>query len=385
MDNKHDISCGKIDFRLSLFSLCVVIFSFFMSGANAQSNIRPIKIQLNDTKYLFLKFPAEVNYADMGSGKLMAEKCLDKILKLKATAPQFDKTNLSVVTTDGKYYSFIVEYNSNPSYIAVDMENVKDSIMSTDIIPSTGIEVSNIHTTHSSVPTKVSDIAIGHKEVISEKAQTIDNIVRVKSVVDENGKFYETSITVVTVDGKIYPMNVGYAKNPKEMSISFSKGGSALFEDMSVDDENMRKISEWIIKKGQYISDLGREEYKMIFQLYSVFTDQDVIAFHLHAKNKSKIDYPIDFLKAYISDKQQGKKYLTQDEELYPIYSYYSGDDRVVHGKNDMDIVLFYKKFTISKKKILYFEMYEENGGRNFKFTAPSKTIINAEVMNKLD
>ena len=56
-----------------------------------------------------------------------------------------------------------------------------------------------------------------------------------------------------------------------------------------------------------------------------------------------------------------------------------------ISGKNDMDIVLFYKRFTISKKKILYFEMYEENGGRNFKFTAPSKTIINAEVMNKLD
>ena len=385
MDNKHDIFCGKIDFRLSLFSLCVVIFSFFISGANAQSNISPIKIQLNDTKYLFLKFPAEVNYADMGSRDLMAEKCLDRIIKLKATAPQFDKTNLSVVTTDGKYYSFIVEYNSNPSYIAVDMANVKDSITSTDIIPSTRIEVSDIHTTHIILPTKVSDIAIGHKEVISEKAQTIDNIVRVKSVVKENGKFNETSITVVTVDGKIYPMIVGYAKNPKEMSISFSKGGNALFQDMSVDDENMRKISEWIIGKGQYIYDLGREDYKMIFQLYSVFTDQDIIAFHLHVKNKSKIDYPIDFLKAYISDKQQGKKYLTQDEELYPIYSYYSSDEKIIHGKNDMDIVLFYKRFTISKKKILFFEMYEENGGRNFKFTAPSKTIINAEVMNKLD
>lgn len=385
MDNKHDIFCGKIDFRLSLFSLCVVIFSFFISGANAQSNISPIKIQLNDTKYLFLKFPAEVNYADMGSRDLMAEKCLDRIIKLKAERPNFDKTNLSVVTTDGKYYSFIVEYNSNPSYIAVDMANVKDSITLTDIIPSTRIEVSDIHTTHIILPTKVSDIAIGHKEVISEKAQTIDNIVRVKSVVKEKGKFNETSITVVTVDGKIYPMNVGYAKNPKEMSISFSKGGSALFEDMSVDDENMRKISEWIIKKGQYINDLGRAGNKMIFQLCSVFTDQDIIAFYLYAQNNSKVDYSIDFLKAYISDKQQGKKYLTQDEELYPIYSYYSSDEKIIHGKNHMDIVLFYKKFTISNKKILYFELYEENGGRNLKFTAPSKTIINAEVMNKLD
>ncbi len=385
MDNKHDIYCEKIDLRLLLFSLFIVVFSFCISSTKAQNNIRPINLQLNDNKYLFIKFPAEINYADMGSYDLTAKKCLNKILKLKATTPHFDKTNLSVVTTDGKYYSFIVEYYSKPSYIAVDMANVKDSIMSTDIIPSTEIEVSDIHTTHVILPTKVADIALGHEEVISEKADPTDNIVKVKSVVDKKENFTETSITVVSIDGNIYPMTVGYAKNPKEMSISFSDGGNALFNDMNVDDDKMRKLSEWIIQKGQYINDLGIEENKMMFLLSSVFTDQDIIAFHLYAKNKSKIDYPIDFVKAHIADKKTGKRYLTQEEELYPFYSYYSGDGNVIHGKDDIDIVFFYKKFTISKEKILYFELYEENGGRNLRFNAPYKTIINAEVMNKFD
>lgn len=383
MNNKHDIYCEKIDLRLLLFSLFFVVFSFCISSTKAQNKIRPINLQLNDNKYLFIKFPAEVNYADMGSYDLTAKKCLDRIIKLKATTPRFEKTNFSVVTTDGKYYSFIVEYNSKPSYIAVDMANVKDSIMSTDIIPSTEIEVSDIHTTHVILPTKVADIALGHEEVISEKADPTDNIVKVKSVVDKKENFTETSITVVSIDGNIYPMTVGYAKNPKEMSISFSDGGNALFNDMNVDDDKMRKLSEWIIQKGQYINDLGIEENKMMFLLSSVFTDQDIIAFHLYAKNKSKIDYPIDFVKAHIADKKTGKRYLTQEEELYPFYSYYSGDGNVIHGKDDIDIVFFYKKFTISKEKILYFELYEENGGRNLRFNAPYKTIINAEVMEK--
>ena len=383
MDNKHDIYCEKIDLHLLLFSLFFVVFSFCISSTKAQNKIRPINLQLNDNKYLFIKFPAEVNYADMGSYDLTAKKCLDRIIKLKATTPRFEKTNFSVVTTDGKYYSFIVEYNSKPSYIAVDMANVKDSITSTDIIPSTEIEVSDIHTTHVILPTKVADIALGHEEVISEKADPTDNIVKVKSVVDKKENFTETSITVVSIDGNIYPMTVGYAKNPKEMSISFSDGGNALFNDMNVDDDKMRKLSEWIIQKGQYINDLGIEENKMMFLLSSVFTDQDIIAFHLYAKNKSKIDYPIDFVKAHIADKKTGKRYLTQEEELYPFYSYYSGDGNVIHGKDDIDIVFFYKKFTISKEKILYFELYEENGGRNLRFNAPYKTIINAEVMEK--
>lgn len=383
MDNKHDIYCEKIDLRLLLFSLFFVVFSFCISSTKAQNKIRPINLQLNDNKYLFIKFPAEVNYADMGSYDLTAKKCLDRIIKLKATTPRFEKTNFSVVTTDGKYYSFIVEYNSKPSYIAVDMANVKDSIMSTDIIPSTEIEVSDIHTTHVILPTKVADIALGHEEVISEKADPTDNIVKVKSVVDKKEIFVETSITVVTIDGNIYPMTAVYAKNPKEMSISFSNEGNALFNDMNVDDDKMRKLSEWIIQKGQYINDLGIEENKIMFLLSSVFTDQDIIAFHLYAKNKSKIDYPIDFVKAHIADKKTGKRYLTQEEELYPFYSYYSGDGNVIHGKDDIDIVFFYKKFTISKEKILYFELYEENGGRNLRFNAPYKTIINAEVMEK--
>lgn len=385
MDNKHDIHCEKIDLRLLLFSLFTVMFSFCITSTKAQNNIRPINLQLNDAKYLFIKFPAEVNYADMGSQDLMANKCLDRIIKLKATVPHFEKTNLSVVTTDGKYYSFIVEYNSKPSYIAIDMTNVKDSITSNDIIPSTGIEVSDIHTTHIILPTKVADIALGHKKIISEKADPADNIVKVKSIVDKKENFAETSITVVTADGNIYPMTAVYAKDPKEVSISFSDGGNALFNDMNVDDNKMRKLSEWIINKGQYISDLGVADNKMVFQLCSVFTDQEIIAFHLHAINNSKIDYPIDFVKAYIADKKTGKGYLTQEEELYPFYSYYSGDGNVIHGKDKIDIVFFYKKFTISKNKIIYFEMYEENGGRNLKFDAPYKTIINAEVMEKLD
>ncbi len=349
----------------------------------AQKGVKPIRIEMNDTKYLFVKFPSEINYADMGSFDLMASKSQGKILKLKAEKPNFDKTNLSVVTTDGKYYSFIVEYNQNPSYIAVDLGDVCDSITSKVIIPSTEIEVSDIHTSHIILPSKVADIAIGHKEVISEKAEEIDNIVKVKSVVGDKSRFKETSITVVTTDGKIYPMTVGYAKDPKEMSISFSENGNALFSEVTFNDDDLRKMSEWIINKGQYLNDLGKQDYKMTFQLCSVFTDQDVIAFYLYAKNNSNMDYPIDFVKAYISDNNAEKKAITQDEYLVPIYSYYSSNDGIIRGKGDMRIVLFFKKFTITKERILNFEMYEKNGGRNIRFKTPNKVIINAKVIEK--
>lgn len=351
----------------------------------AQKSVKPIRIEMTDAKYLFVKFPSEINYADMGSSDILAEKFQGGILKLKAEKSNFDKTNLSVVTSDGKYYSFIVEYRQKPPFIAVDMGNVTDSITATDIIPSTDIEVSDIHTTHIILPSKVADIAIGNEEVISEKAEEIDNIVKVKSVLDKADKFVETSITVVTNNGSVFPMNVGYAKNPKEVSVSFSDGGNALFNNVNADDANMRKISEWIIGRGQHINNLGVSDNKMVFQLCGVFTNQDVVAFYLYAKNSSKIDYPIDFIKTYIADKKVGRNALTQDEELVPIYSYYGNPGKIIRGKEGMSIVLFFRKFTIPKDRIVFFELYEDNGGRNLKFTAPNKVLINAEVMGNLD
>lgn len=364
------------------------IFTLILSfGAicHAYSGINPIRIDMNDAQYLFLKFPTEIKYADMGSADLSAGKVLQKILKIKANHPFFEKTNLSVVTTDGKYYSFSVQYNATPSYIAIKMDNVKDSITASDLIPATHIEVSDINTTHIILPTKVADIALGHPEIISEKAEGIDNIVKLKSVVGETEKFQQTSITVVSEKGDVYPMVVDYAQNPTNMSILFTEDGNALFRGVNVNDESMREMAEWIVSKGQEINDLGVTGNKMLFQLSSVYTDQDIIAFYLHAINSSKIDYAIDFVKAYIKDIKKSRNTVVQEDEQFPIYAYYSQEDKVIHGKEDIDIVLFFKKFTLPKTRMLYFEMFEENGGRHLKFTAPNKTIINAEVMQKLD
>lgn len=385
MNSESNIHSKKIIVRLFARLLCFVMLLGVIARANAQNNIVPLKLQLNDKKYLFVKFPSEVKYADLGSGKISATRVNDNIIKVKATGKDIEKSNISVVTTDGRYYSFVVEYNSNPSILALDMTNVQDSITSKNIIPSSHIEVSDIHTTHLILPTKVLEIAIGNEYVISEKAETIDNIVKVKSIVSDGKYFQETSITIVTINGDIYPMTVGYAKNPKEMSISFSERSNALFYDANDDTDNMKMMSAAIIEKGQYINDLGIEKDKMVFQLCSVFTNQDIIAFYLHAQNNSKIDYTIDFVKAYIADKKGEKYTITQEEELFPIYTYFSNDEKVIHGKDRIDIVFFYKKFTITDKRILNFELYEENGGRNLKFSAPNKTIINAKVMIKKD
>ena len=383
MKGKDKLFYSKMLYYVTLLVLALLIIIVCATSACAQSNIKPISLKMNDIKYLLLDFPAEIKYADLGSEDVVAEKSVHgNILKIKAGIPYFEKTNISVVTTDGKYHSFVVEYDANPKYLAIRMKEVKDSISSRDIIKSTHIEVSDMKTSHLIFPGKVDEICLGSDNIISEKAERIDNIVKVKSTTDNVDEFLQTSITIVTEDGKIYPMTVDYNKSPNQMSISFGdQKNKAFFRGVNVNDESMEQMAKWILEQGMKINSIGSQDFKMTFQLNSIYTDQDIIAFNLHIINNSRIDYGIDFVKAYIRDKKISKKTAMQEDEINPIYAYYTDQEKVIHGKGDYNVVLFYKKFTIPEKRILFFELFEANGGRHIKFSAPNRSIIKAEVI----
>lgn len=383
MKGKDKLFYSKMLYYVTLLVLALLIIIVCATSACAQSNIKPISLKMNDIKYLLLDFPAEIKYADLGSEDVVAEKSVHgNILKIKAGIPYFEKTNISVVTTDGKYHSFVVEYDANPKYLAIRMKEVKDSISSRDIIKSTHIEVSDMKTSHLIFPGKVDEICLGSDNIISEKAERIDNIVKLKSTTDNVDEFLQTSITIVTEDGKIYPMTVDYNKSPNQMSISFGdQKNKAFFRGVNVNDESMEQMAKWILEQGMKINSIGSQDFKMTFQLNSIYTDQDIIAFNLHIINNSRIDYGIDFVKAYIRDKKISKKTAMQEDEINPIYAYYTDQEKVIHGKGDYNVVLFYKKFTIPEKRILFFELFEANGGRHIKFSAPNRSIIKAEVI----
>ena len=365
-----------------VYNLIGIMMLFVSVVCKAENNINPIQLQLNDLKYLFLKFPAEIKYADLGSAQIEAEKVRTNIFKVKAVEPVFDKTNFTVVTTDGKYYNFEVGYASSPSYLAVDVAKANGSVTEDAIIPATKIEVSSLNTTHLIFPSKVVDISLGSRFVISEKAEQIDNIVKVKSTESSAEDFIQTSITVVTDNGSVYPMIVDFNQYPEKTNITFDENTSnAFFQGVNVNDNEMEAMAKWIIDQGMKIVDIGVHDFKMTFQLCSIYTDQDIIAFHLQMINDSKIDYGINFVKAYIQDRKINKKTAMQEDEITPIYVYYSDQDKIVHGKGKYHMVLFYKKFTIPEKRGLYFEMFEQNGGRHAKFSTHQKYIIKAEVI----
>jgi conjugative transposon TraN protein len=80
-------------------------------------------VDLAYNKTVSIIFPAAVRSVDLGSRSIMADKAADveNVLKVKASQIGFNETNFAVMTADGKFYSFVVNYNETPAVLALNL------------------------------------------------------------------------------------------------------------------------------------------------------------------------------------------------------------------------------------------------------------------------
>jgi hypothetical protein len=102
----------------------LLIFSF---SSFAQTPIESFPVQISFYKTTNLVFPYAVKSVDRGTNEVLVQKAkgIENILQLKAARQNFITTNLSVITADGKLYSFILSYASDPALLNISF--VKDS------------------------------------------------------------------------------------------------------------------------------------------------------------------------------------------------------------------------------------------------------------------
>ncbi|RYE47305.1 MAG: conjugative transposon protein TraN [Sphingobacteriales bacterium] len=112
-------------------SLSLNLFGQTSLPFSKSSYILPYRLEVTFNKTINLVFPAAITSIDRGSQDIMVEKAagVDNILRVKADTKVFEETNLSVITNDGKLYSFLVSYNSNPSYLNINIGDVALSTM----------------------------------------------------------------------------------------------------------------------------------------------------------------------------------------------------------------------------------------------------------------
>lgn len=97
---------------LSLISLFFACCSF---GQQA-NRIETLSIGIGSQKTTTLVFPYPIVSGDRGSREIITQRVggVDNMLLLKSTKDDFSETNLSVVTSDGSLYSFLVSPSKYP-------------------------------------------------------------------------------------------------------------------------------------------------------------------------------------------------------------------------------------------------------------------------------
>lgn len=93
--------------------------------------IKPYQMQVAYDKTTHLIFPTAIRYVDLGSDYLIAGKAEDaeNVLRIKASVKEFEQeTNFSVITNDGRFYSFNVYYSEYPEALSYDFLAMQKAI-----------------------------------------------------------------------------------------------------------------------------------------------------------------------------------------------------------------------------------------------------------------
>lgn len=107
------------------FNVMVMVYVLlFTVGSSAQqisknilSEVTPDSLKIGYSKTTNIVFPYAIKSVDRGSEDVLVQKGkgFENILQIKAAKQEFVPTNLTVVTADGKLYSFLLSYDEqNP-------------------------------------------------------------------------------------------------------------------------------------------------------------------------------------------------------------------------------------------------------------------------------
>jgi len=268
-------------------------------------------------------------------------------------------------------------------------------IMFDRMIPPYGIEVTFDKTTTLIFPATIKDVDLGSSNIVAARAQSSNNVLRVKAAV--RGFDKETNFSVITEEGSFYTFNVRYADEPVKLNIEmkdFMHDGQAVNRPNNSMEIYLKELGSespkvvHMIMRSIYHGDkrivrhIGSKRFGIQYLLKGIYSHNNLLYLHTQIKNESHVPFDIDFVRFKIVDKKLAKRTAIQETVIVPLraYNYMTR----VNGKSAAQTVFAIEKVTIPDDKKLIVELYEKQGGRNQSFTIENADLVRAERINEL-
>ncbi len=106
--------------------LSIFIFSDpLFAQTDSAGSLSSIVLQITTNKTTSVVFPQIIKSIDRGSKDVLVQKVtgVENVLQVKAAKENFTETNMTVITADGKLYSFVVRYAVEPSQLNIQLDS----------------------------------------------------------------------------------------------------------------------------------------------------------------------------------------------------------------------------------------------------------------------
>jgi Domain of unknown function (DUF4138) len=141
----------------------------------------------------------------------------------------------------------------------------------------------------------------------------------------------------------------------------------------------LKACCEKIIKDWQRIYYLNNRNGKMKLQIRGIYTRGEAIFFSLRLTNRSPLDYDVDSIRFFLTQKEKGVHPAPRVKTVSPVYVYDSAT--LIKGYGRVNSVIVLPRLTLGKGKRLLIEVLEKNGERQLQVQASNFTLENAKLI----
>lgn len=355
-----------------MFVLCIAVISV-KAQTPTQENITAKNIYVSFDFVKHLVFPVQVSDIEVGEKELlMAERVEEAphVVRLCAQTEDFDKeTNVTVVCIDGSVYTYHVKYVANG--LLDPMPNIYEDNGKWEHNDYKA-DVSDMHVAEFFFP---ADIVYGTQgNEVSFTLQSYNNQLKVSTSKDavENSNLF-------VIDKNMNTYSIFIKRNETSVFTYNYDDERDYTAHIDVNSEDMDKYLKELRTKKRNIFSVGEVKNKFELSMANLFVHEDFMFFIFDLRNKSYIDYDIEFVKCFQRDIKKNKNAIQQETPIDPVYT--KDFETKIKGKSGNRLVLGFNKFTIPDDKIFEIELYEKGGGRHMKLAIENEYIIRAEPL----
>lgn len=337
---------------------------FIATGAcSAQlHSVQSIPIAVNYSQTVHLVFASPVKYYESVSDFVVCESPAEapNIVRIKANTENFsERSNVSVATDDGAFYTFDVSYQNR-------LQRTVYTYPPTDAPEKevATLEVSAAAQTHIVFPRKIIYIDWGDDVVEGRKAENTENILRLQA----NRKFEGvTNVSVTMDDGSFMTYNLVYSPAPSSLLYRLEGEQQVILTDSRVNSREKGEVLKKLTERKQKLYNVGIRTAGMVFTVTNIAIYKDALLFCIDIKNRTNIPYDIDYIRYSITDKKVGKLTASQEEEKSPMFGQNHNAKRI-DANSTLSYIVAFDKFSLSDDKVLRIEINESGGGRHIVF-----------------